>query len=186
MLPSFFYYIFYGSVVCLYGIGLERIIELSENDKHIILKTVKMLICVSSSSSLSYLFINVLLAPRDLAELYPFVVLLIFTLISVFIEAIIRIATKMNAAEFSVALLFIFIGITESATLTTCVINSCTCVIVFFMIISFLNLFTYRFYLNKNRDSIDGIFFLLIVISIVTLFILVWNVSWFNKGVFAW
>ncbi|UKI54577.1 MAG: hypothetical protein L6V90_07740 [Treponema succinifaciens] len=110
---------------------------LSGNKNPLWLKAIKMLITASSVSALSYLFVNSLLVPAELAELYPFAVLLIFIPVSVFIEAIIRITTKISAVEFSISLLFIFVAITESSSLAECVFITCICVLSFFIFIPF-------------------------------------------------
>ena len=72
MFSVFFYYISYASIVLVYGIGMERAVYLSGNKNPLWLKAIKMLITASSVSALSYLFVNSLLVPAELSELYPF------------------------------------------------------------------------------------------------------------------
>ena len=72
MFSVFFYYITYASIVLVYGIGMERAVFLSGNKNPLWLKAIKMLITARSVSALSYLFVNSLLVPAELAELYPF------------------------------------------------------------------------------------------------------------------
>ena len=186
MFSIFFYYISYASIVLVYGIGIERAVFLSGNKNPLWLKAIKMLITASSVSALSYLFANSLLVPADLAELYPFAVILIFIPVSVFIEAIIRITTKISAVEFSISLLFIFVGLTESVSLAECVFITCICVLSFFVFIPFVYSLCRKFDLYGGRSECSRNNFILASIAIIMLILLCWNVSWLNKGVFQW
>ena len=134
MISTILYYLFFSSIVLVYGIGIERSIVLSKKQHDIMIKALKMIICVSSTSALSYMVVYWLLVPVDLTELYPFVVILFFLAISVFVEAIIRITAKISAVESGITLMFIFIGLTESNSFGECVFISVLCVVSFFMI----------------------------------------------------
>lgn len=184
MISTILYYVFYSSIVLVYGIGIERIMILSKKQHDLFLKATKMLICVSSTSSLSYLVINWLLVPIDLAELYPFIIILIFLAISVFVEAIIRITTKISAVESGIALMFIFIGITESNSFGECVFISILCILSFFILIPFIIALTRRNNLNGLKQEYEKNGFLLVSIVIIMFVLLSWSVSWINKGVF--
>lgn len=184
MLSTILYYVFYCSIVLVYGIGIERAITLSKKQHDIMIKALKMMICVSSTSALSYMVVYWLLVPVDLAELYPFVVILFFLVISVFVEAIIRITAKISAVESGITLMFIFISLTESNSFGECVFISVLCVAAFFLIIPFAIAITRRNNLNGRKQEYEKNGFLLITIVIVMLILLSWNVTWLNKGVF--
>ena len=160
MFSVFFYYITYASIVLVYGIGMERAVFLSGNKNPLWLKAIKMLITASSVSALSYLFVNSLLVPAELAELYPF------------------------AVEFSISLLFIFVAITESSSLAECVFITCICVLSFFIFIPFVYSLCRKFDLYGGRTECSRNNFILASIAIIMLILLCWNVSWLNKGVF--
>ena len=151
MINTIFYYVFFSSVVLVYGIGIQRSVTLSKKKHDLLLKAVKMLICVSSTSALSYMLVYWLLVPLNLAELYPFVVILFFLAISVFIEAIIRITAKISAVESGVAIIFIFIALTESTSFSECVFISVMAVFSFFAIIPFIIAINRRNDLNGRK-----------------------------------
>lgn len=183
---SFFYYVFYASVVFIYGVGIDRAVSLSVKRRHLALKASKMIICTSSTSALSYLFVNGLLVSADLGELYPFAVILIFSAISVFTEAIIRITAKISAAEFGITLLFIFIALSESSSLAGCVFISCICVLSFFMCIPLLYAVSRRTELSGRRQEHKKTGIVFASVAIITVILLCWNVSWLNRGAFRW
>ena len=184
MIGSLFYYIFYSSVVLIYGIGIERSFFLSKKKHDIFIKMTKMILCVSSTSALSYLIVNWLLVPSDLAELYPFVVILLFLAISVFIEAIIRITARISAVESGIAIMFVLIGLTESNSFGECVFISCLSIISFFVVVPFVFAITRRNDLNRKKLEYEKTGFLLVSIAIIMFIVLSWNVSWLNKGAF--
>ena len=183
MISTILYYLFFSSIVLVYGIGIERSIVLSKKQHDIMIKALKMIICVSSTSALSYMVVYWLLVPVDLTELYPFVVILFFLAISVFVEAIIRITAKISAVESGITLMFIFIGLTESNSFGECVFISVLCVVSFFMIIPFAIAITRRNELNGRKQEYEKNVFLLITFVIVMFMLLAWNVTWINKGV---
>ena len=182
MLSSFFYYAFYASAVLIYGVGFERSISLSQEKRGARLKAVKMFICVSSSSALSYLFVSGFLVPVDLGELYPFVAFLIFVSISLFVEAIIRITTKTNASEFSVALLSVFLGLSESSSIAECVFASCVSSLSFFVMIPLLRAISLRLSENSPVKENSVGYQLFATAAILMLVTLCWNVSWLSGG----
>jgi Na+-translocating ferredoxin:NAD+ oxidoreductase RnfA subunit len=186
MMGLFFYYAFFSSVVFVYGIGLDRASLLSKKRRNLGLKIAKMILCVSSTSALSYLFVNGLLVPADLGELFPFAAVLIFAVISVFVEAIIRITTKISGAEFGASILFILLSLAESSSLAECVLISCFCTVSFFACIPVLFSISHRIELNENLKEHKKTGFILVSVAIISLITLCWNVSWLNKGVFSW
>ena len=182
MLSSFFYYAFYASAVLIYGVGFERSISLSQEKRGARLKAVKMFICVSSSSALSYLFVSIFLVPAGLDELYPFATFLIFVSISLFVEAIIRITAKTNASEFSAALLCVFLGLTESSSIAECVFSSCVSSLSFFAMIPVLRTISLRLSENSFTKRNNISYQLFAAAAVLMLVTLCWNVSWLSGG----
>ena len=182
MLSSFFYYAFYASAVLIYGVGFERSISLSQEKRGARLKAVKMFICVSSSSALSYLFVSAFLVPAQLGELYPFATFLIFVSISLFVEAIIRITAKTNASEFSAALLCVFLSLTESLSIAECVFASCISSLSFFVMIPLLRSISLRLSENSFTKRNNISYQLFAVAAVLILVTLCWNVSWLSGG----
>lgn len=181
MIVNVFYYGLYTSIILIYGIGLDRSIWLSKGNEHLLLSAVKMLICVCSSSVLSYLFVCFFLVPADLGELYPFFALLIYIAISVIVDVIIRSQEKFSVSDFFAALFFVLISQGESATLIECIIMSCTCVIAYSLFIPFLKSFTACFNVSRTKSETGKGVFILVTLAFITLFFLAWNISWFNR-----
>ena len=105
--------IFLFTSVCLYGIGMNRAIVLSQNMKGIFLGYFKSLLTTTSSVALSYLLIQGIIVPIGMQELYPIICILVFIFSASFFEVIIRLTTKIDVAELSVSFMSVVLAINE-------------------------------------------------------------------------
>ena len=184
MVSNLLYYVLYASAVVVYGIGLERESSLSRTPRYLVLDGLKMLITVSATSTLSYLVISRLLVPHGLAELFPFICVLVFAMISVFVESIIRITARISMAEYTVSILCVLLGVNESVSLAECVLNSIFCVAAFFAFLPVLYAVRKRTELSHPMEDFQNLSLLFLSFAIVLVILLTWNVSWLNPGVF--
>lgn len=183
MITVLFYYLFPASAILLYGIGMNRVIVMSGNLSGSFISSVKSLFSVTGSVVLSYLFIQYILVPVQLQELYPLVCVLIFIAVSVLCEVIVRITTGQSAAEFTISLLCILLALNESTSLVESICIALTCIISFY-------LFTYVVYtirkrVERSNPSADFKSSSLLFLSLAAIMIALaaWNVSWLNPGV---
>jgi len=184
MISNLFYYILYTSAVLIYGIGINRATVVCEKPEHIVLFAVKMLISVCSASVLTYLLIVNLFVPVHLAEIYPFIAVLIFSAISVFIESLVRITAKTSTAEFALSLLSVLISVNESTSVIECLLISCFCTLSFYLFIPFLYAIQKRIEISRPSTDFRNSSLIIISISIVIIALVAWNVSWLNPEVF--
>lgn len=175
---NIFYFVFFSSVVFIYGIGIERTSILCLKRRSIILKMIKMLICVTSTTSLTYLISSKILVPQELGELFPFIAILIFLSISVFVESIVRITFHVSAAEFAVAFLFVLVGLSESTSLGESVFISLLCVLSFFAAIPFLYAINKRVNYNERKRHFENFAFFLVSFAVIIIILLSWNTSY--------
>ncbi len=185
MLRDFFFYALYSSAVLVYGIGLNRAVLMSKKPRFLIWDCIKMLIAVSSSVSLSYIIVSKCLCNVGLAELYPFVAVLIFSAISVFIEAIVRITAKISMAEYTVSMLSILLSLNESLSLSQCVLKACFCIIGFYLCIPLFFAIRKRVELSSPSQDFKNLSLVFISIAILMLLLLTMNVSWLNPQIFS-
>ena len=166
-----FYYMFFTTAVFVYGIGISRALMISEHPRKLFNDTLKMLISISSSSAISYIVTRELLLPVNLGELYPFVSVLVFSTISIFIESVVRITTRKSSAEYAVAILSVLLGVGEGTSVFESVLISCLCVFSFLFAIFVLYMMRKKF---SNRTGL-----VLICISLILIALHFWDVSWF-------
>ncbi|MCR5606130.1 MAG: hypothetical protein K6F69_04860 [Treponema sp.] len=183
MINNMLYYILYTSAVLFYGIGLNRAAVLCQNMKGHVLKAVKSLITVTSSSVLTYLLCDVLLVPYGLSEVYPFVAALIFISISVFCESLIRITARVSAAEFSISLLSILLSVNEGCNLLNVTEISVCCILAFYIFVPLLHAIQHRIESGRPSSDFKNSSLLFFSIAIIILALFAWNVSWLNPGV---
>lgn len=186
MLGMLLYYLIFASPLLIYGIGLNRALVLGDSDKGVALSCLKMLICVVSSATLTYLLNVNLLAKVSLHGIYPFMAVLIFVVISIFIESIFRLTAKSGTSEFSVSILIIILAVNESISLYECVFFSCVAVLSFYLFILVLRSVVRRMDYNKPEVKSANTGFILISIAVIVLALLSWNVTWLNGEAFKW
>ncbi|MDY4902510.1 MAG: hypothetical protein SO116_06520 [Treponema sp.] len=181
MLSNFLFYFICSSAVLIYGIGLNRVVVFSNNPKSFALKAFKMLACVSSTVALTYLLCGKVFIKADLSELYPFVALLIFTGVSVFLEVIVRITSRINTSEFAVSFLCILLGLGEGTKLSESILISCFSAAAFYILVPVLYAIRKRLDVKGKNVKVFILIYLSIAVIIITL--LAWNVTWLNPEV---
>lgn len=186
MINNIFYYILISSTVLLYGIGLNRITYVTRSMNGVFITAVKMYLVVPSTAIIGWLLTIHILLPAGIEPLYPFICVLLFLSISVFVETLIRITAGCSTAEFSVSLLFALIAINESTTLPEVLVISLSCVTSFYLLIPLIYALRKRMeiccitYDFKN----DSLIYFGIAVFIMALS--AWNISWLNPGVISW
>lgn len=181
MLFTVLYYIFFASAVALYGVGLNSATIICDSYNKISALLVKTLLTILSSSCLSWLFVNFVLIPLDLTELYPFFSLMIFLIISFFFEALMRIVTKQVTSDFSFSFMILLLAINESLNIIDVLLITLSSYISFIILIPIL------YSLKRRIDVVNGInvhgnkkSLILVSIAIIVTTIAVGNVSWLN------
>lgn len=183
MIYTFFYYTLFSSAVLLYGVGLNRSTLISDF-RSIIATLFKVFASIFFTSILSWLFVSHILMPLKLIELYPFVVLLIYLIISVFLETIVRITAKVVTSEFSVSYLIALLALNESTNLVDVMVISASCLFSFILLIPIIKVINKRIVLVGDM-AVHGNYrsLLLISVAIIVVALACGNVSWLNPGV---
>jgi len=186
MISSFFYYVLYSSAILVYGIGINKANMLTETTSTVLIEGLKMILSVVGTATLTYLISYSLLLPVNLMELYPFVAVLIFAFISIIIESFVRITAKKNTAGYGVSVLCVLLAVSESTSLSECVLISCFCVFSFYLLVPFLYAIRKRIEVSRPMEEFENSSLIYISIAIIMIILLAWNVSWLNPGVFNW
>lgn len=184
MIHNIFYYFIFTSAVLIYGIGINRATIICENPKNIFIYFFKMIITVCPSSVLTFIFVSKVLIPVNLVEMFPLIAILIFALISIFIEIIIRITAKTDAAELSVSFLFLLLAVNESNTILECFIISLICCAAFYAMIPFLYAVKKRIEISYPTLSLKNSSTIFISLTVLIIILLAYNASWLNPEVF--
>lgn len=184
MIFTAFYYIFFSSAVILYGVGLNSATIICDKIHELTIPIIKILINIIGTSALSWLIIKYFLVPLKLEEFYPLLSLLIFFIISVIVESLVRITTGKVTSEFSLTFLIILLALNESLNIVD-VMLICSC-----SLISFLILIPLLYSIKKRIDIVGNSqvhgnkrSLVLISIAIIVTVLAVGNVSWLNQKV---
>lgn len=179
---AFFYYTLFASIVLVYGIGLNKVIEIGISKFHDVIFYIKASITIMITSVLSYLIVKFILVPLNLVELYPLLCFLVFVFINTFLEALVRITTKQTTTEFIISFLIILLSISESTSLINTIIICLASYLALLLTVPFSITFKKR--VCSNGNFLDNNYFSLFFIFLAILIILIstWDIGWLSKG----
>ncbi|MEE1165787.1 MAG: hypothetical protein UHP28_01355 [Treponema sp.] len=184
MIYTILYYVLFASAVMLYGIGMNRAIVLCDSIHRLLIPVIKTVLSVLLSSIFTWIILKHLLTPLGIIELYPFVAVIIFVVVSVFLELMIRISTKKVSSEFIVSFLIVILTINESLNLFDVIIISLSCIVSFLILIPLLYSIKKRVDLVGNLRVHGNIRSLLLVsLAVLVCALAAGNISWLNPGV---
>lgn len=184
MIFTVFYYIFFSSAVFLYGVGLNSATIICDSVHKLTVPVIKILVNILGTASISWLLLKFFLIPLNLTELYPLVSILIFLIISVLVETLIRITTGRVASEFSVTYLIVLLALNESLNIIDVILITSSCLVSFIVLIPVLYSIKKRIdivgnmQVHGNRKSL-----ILISLAIIATILAVGNVSWLNPRI---
>ena len=177
-LQTFLYYTLFASVVLIYGVGLNKTVEIGITKFSTLVFYLKSILTIFSTSILTWLITNYILVQLGLIELFPLICLLIFICISTFIDTLVRITTGTTAPEFIVSFFIILISIFESTSILYTIIICLSSCISILLLLPFALTFKNQFCRNGRtlNESYYSIFF--IFLAILILVISVFDVNW--------
>lgn len=182
-LKTFLYYTIFSSIVIIYGIGINRTVEIGVTAFYKPIFYLKALFTIISSSVLSWLFTKYILVPLKTVELFPLVSLLIFICISTFIEALVRLTCGFSVSEFIISFLIILISIFESTSILFTIL---ICVSSFISLVNLVPFcISFKKKITANGKTIDEKYYALffIFIAVLILLLTVFDANWITLEV---
>lgn len=184
MLNTFMFYLLYSSSIIIYGVGINRAVQISEKPSTLITSFLKVFISVIVSTLICFIANHYLLAKAGILELFPFTTVIIFLVISMLVELTFRNAFKNSSAEFAFSFTCVILALSESSTMIEAVLIASSCVLAFIVLVPILFAVRKRIEVSSPIQDFRNSSLLLISLAILSILTLVWNVSWLNKGVF--
>ncbi|MBQ9205981.1 MAG: hypothetical protein IJ158_04645 [Treponema sp.] len=180
MISTFIYYFLSASAVLFYGIGINKSISHADSFSSSLLTCIKSLCATSASTAVAYLFVNWLLVPVQLSELYPFFATLIFILFTTLTEIFVGVGISQSPIDFSIPLLSVFLGLGEGISIASAVLISCTCVLSFYSMAIVFHCVRERVSFYTDEGGLKMYCVLLLCLALIMIAISGFNVSWFN------
>jgi Na+-translocating ferredoxin:NAD+ oxidoreductase RnfA subunit len=178
MFSSIGYYFLFSSIVLVHGICLDRVIFESEKISGITFFLIKNTVCVCSGSVLTALLVKTLFVPIGMTDLMPLAALLVFAIISVFSESIIRITAKRSAAEFTVPFLCVLFSLSETGSVSDAVLWSFCAIISYYVFIVVFSIVRKRLEATNPPVFFQDGSLLLISVAVVMLIVFSLTGSW--------
>ena len=185
MINAFFYYVFFASAVLSYGIGIHHtIVSRTLSYKRLAVLVTKLFFSIEGTTVLSWLLIEQVLLPLNLAEFYPLIALMLFIAASAFMEIIIRITIRWRMAEYAVPYAIVLLVLGESGCMADAALFPVYCLAAFVFVLLVLRAMTARtagtgFYRNAAQKRSRA----LVSVAIIAIAMLVFDVTWLNPGV---
>lgn len=182
-IETLLYYTLFASSVLIYGVGINRIVEVGISKFSNILYYVKAIISILSTAMLTWLITHYILLPINLIEVFPLVAFLLFVCINTFIEALIRLTTGKATTEFVISYLIIILSVCESVTFLDTIIICVSCFIAILLL--FPLSITFKKRLCSNGQLLDEKYysFFFIYLAVIIIILSVWDIGWLNTGV---
>ena len=180
MFSAVIYYLLSASAVLFYGIGINKSISHVDSFSSSLLTCIKSLFSAGSTAAVSYLLVNWLLVPIQLAELFPFVATLLFIFFSTLVEIFVGIGVRQSPIDFSIPLLSVFLGLNEGIGIASAVIVSCVSIISFYSVVIIFQCVRERISFFTVEKGLKSYCVLLLCLAVVITALCGFNVSWFN------
>lgn len=181
MVINFIYYVFFSSAILVYGMGLQKTVMKSRKPKNLLQELAKYSITIALSTLWVY-FINGLLIKINFGELYPFLAVLVVSVINLFLVLVVRISSRTMIFDLSVELICVLIGTAEAASIWEALFNSLFCMASYFVCIPFFYGLRKRIEMNAPTKNMRNLSLLFVSLGIFALILMTWNVSWLNSG----
>ncbi len=180
---TFLYYTLFSSILLIYGVGLNKIVEIGITKFNSLVFYLKAVFTIFSTSILTWLVTNYILVPINMIELFPLISLLIFTCISTFIDVLVRLTTGTTVPEFAISFFIILISIFESTSILYTMLICFSSFVALLIIVPFSITFKKRVCSNGQRldNKYYSLFFMFLAILI--LMISVFDINWLQTGV---
>ncbi len=180
---NFFFYLIASSAVLVYGIGLDSIVLVHRKARALIFSILQISIVVFASIVFAKLFIDLVLVPRSLLELCPFVTLLFLLTFYIILNIIFHISFNELNSIFPISFLFTLLAVSESLTILEALVIGAACIFSLFFIQLLLISFKKRFQFSRPPERISKLSLVYINIAVLMTALCVWNISWLNPGI---
>lgn len=183
ILETILYYVFYASIVLVYGIGITKVAEVGISQNLEIAFYIKGILTIIISSTISWFVTQNLLIPLKLLELAPLVIYLIFICVNSLLQTVIMIITGKNNTEFTVYYMIILLSIIESSSIFNTLLIILSCVLSLLLLTPLCYAFKTRLIANGHtlNEKYYSIFFLFLALLI--LITSTADIFWLNSGV---
>lgn len=182
MLRIIFFYLFSGSLVLFYGVGLNEELKLKKNVFSWFKSIFETLLITLSTVSLTYFLSKFCLLRLGVEELAPFLAVLFFAGICFGLKKIIK-SNYFNLSEkFIIPFLIVLVSLSEGFSFLSTVLICACCVFSFYLFMILVFSIRKRFSLYQKDTGLKPFYILLLSLAAVFVAIYGFNSSWLMLG----
>ena len=182
ILNTLLYYLCFASEVLFYGISSTKLVEFSKFTANTLAFFVKLILSLGITVTAVWFVTNKILVPLDMVELYPMVCLLIYICINTFPEALVRLTTGIDSAEFIVSFLIVLLTVSESITIIDVLVISGSCILALLCLLPLV--YSFRSRITTEIGMKEKYYCrLFLFLALLILLISSWDIMWINPEV---
>lgn len=182
MLKIIFFYLFSGSLVLFYGLGLDQELTLKKNVLSWLKNILKTLLLTVSTTSLTYFFNKFVLLSLGVEEILPFIMALFFAGITFGLKLIFKSNYFSLSEEFIIPFLIILVSLSEGFSFLSTILVCVCCVLSFYLFMILVFSIRKRFSLYQKDSGLKPFYILLLSLAAVFVAIYGFNSSWLMLG----
>lgn len=182
MLKIIFFYLFSGSLVLFYGIGLDKELTLKKNVFCWLKSVLTTLLITLSTTSLTYFLSKFVFLRLGVEEITPFIAVLFFAGISFGLKIIFKSNYFNLSEEFIIPFLIILVSLSEGFSFLSTILICACCVFSFYLFMILVFSIRKRFSLYQKDAGLKPFYILLLSLAAVFVAIYGFNSSWLMLG----
>ena len=182
MLEIVFFYIFSGSIILNYGVGLKQVLTLTKNPKCFFKDFLKTLFIAFFTASLTYVLNELIFVRLGIIELYPFFMTVFFVAVSFGVHSLVKTKGFDLTENYIVPFMIVLMSLTEGFSFVSTVLICVSGVISFYIFILLAFALRNRLKIYRKDEGERPFFMFLISMAVIFIAVYGFNASWFTLG----
>lgn len=183
-LRSLYFYMLFTSAVFMYGIGLRKVVVVSNNINHYLAWFSRTLVSTVVTLCAVWFITTSFLSPFGLTELFPFFAIIMTILICQFTYELWNLLAKLDTPEFGLTFCTVILAVSEGTSFVDALAIAVSSVLAFYLGAPLLYTFRWRMQYSDSNLIFRGGSLVFFSISVMLLVLFGINVSWLNFGAF--
>ncbi len=183
-LRSLYFYMLFTSAVFMYGIGIRKVVVVSNNITHYLAWFSRTLVTTMSIICAVWFISVTFLSPYGLMELFPFFAVIVCVLISQLTYELWNLLSKLDTPEFALTFCTVILAVGEGTSFIDSLAIGLSSILAFYLGAPLLYTFRWRMQYSDSNIVFRGgaLVFFSIAVMLIVLFGI--NISWLNFGAF--
>ena len=182
MLEIIFFYLFSGSIILNYGVGLKQVLTFKKNPKCFFKDFFKTLFIAVFTTCLTYVLNELIFVRLGIIELYPFFMTVFFVAFSFGLHTLVKTKGFDLTENYIVPFMIVLMSLTEGFSFVSTILICLSGVFSFYIFILLAFSLRNRFKIYGKDAGERPFFMLLISMAVIFFAVYGFNASWLTLG----